>query len=98
MDIYSNDELISEDLLFTDQVPYMPLNSGNYLIKVTTANDPENILLEELTFVYSGEYHSLYVTGLADAISPLLVIDNNRTITNLAQLNIIQKCAFICLA
>jgi hypothetical protein len=91
VDIYSNDELISQDLLFTDQVPYMALNTGSYQIKVTTANDPENILLEETTFVYSGEYHSLYVSGLADAISPLLVIDNNRTIKNLAQLNIIQN-------
>ena len=91
VDIYSNEELISEDLLFTDQAPYMALNTGSYLIKVTTANDPENILLEETTFVYSGEYHSLYVTGLADAISPLLLIDNHRTIENLAQLNIIQS-------
>lgn len=91
VDFYVNDQLTAEDLLFTDQTLYLPIEPDEYAIKVTVADDPENILLEDSTFLYSGEYHSLYVTGLAEAINPILITENYRVIANQAQLSIIQS-------
>ncbi|MBT3427165.1 MAG: DUF4397 domain-containing protein [Gammaproteobacteria bacterium] len=91
VDIYLDDQLLAEDLLFTDQTAYLPTEANEYPVKITVADDPENILLEDAVFIFSGEYHSLYVTGLADAINPILLTENYRIISRQAQLSIIQS-------
>lgn len=91
VDFYIDDQLYAEDSLFSDQSPYLSLEANEYPIKVTVADAPESILLEDSIFIYSGEYHSLYVTGLAEEIDPILISENYRTIANQAQLSIIQS-------
>ena len=47
VDFYIDDQLYAEDSLFSDQSPYLSLEANEYPIKVTVADAPESILLED---------------------------------------------------
>ena len=75
VDVYANDTLIFNDLVFGETTPYLPLPEGRYKIDVYVAgaiNDP--ILSNNLTN-NEGAYLTIGLTGTLDDLGMVGIVD-----------------------
>jgi hypothetical protein len=64
VDIYLDEELAAEDLLFGDIREFNLIDPGSYSVKVTTANSIEDVLAEGTITSLAGVFHTVLVSGL----------------------------------
>ena len=59
VDIYLDEELNGEDMLFGDVSEINPIDPDSYSVKVTTANSIEDVLAEDTFTSIPGVFHTL---------------------------------------
>lgn len=78
VDIYINDELVGEDLLFGDLTDYRATPSGSNTVRITTANDPSDVLSRAPFELNVGQARSTIAVGLDDDTNTLIATENVR--------------------
>ncbi len=84
IDIYLDDQLVVEDLLFGDRGDYNLMDPGSYDIRITTANIDTEIIVEDTLIVENGEFESVIAVGIGDATGFLTTRDDFRRIATRA--------------
>ncbi|MFP6808550.1 MAG: DUF4397 domain-containing protein [Pseudomonadales bacterium] len=89
------DTLIAEDINFGDIQNYIQLPPGEYAVKVTTANDADDIIAEAGFFAAIGEYHTIFTTGLATTNTLAISSDDLRRISSRAAVTFTHAAAIV---
>ncbi len=84
IDIYLDDVLVAEDLIFGDMGDYTLTDPGSYDIKITTANIITDIIAEDTLVVDNGQFESVIAVGIEDATGFLNSHDDFRRIATRA--------------
>ena len=88
VDIYFDDDLIGEDLLFGDISGFEHVEDGIYAVKVTTANSVDDVLAEGTYTTAPGEFQTIITMGTDGARSTVTTNDDFRRITDRATMAI----------
>ena len=82
--------LVAEDLLFSDTSSYFNSGTGSVIFTATTANNPDAVLHSNAFTLEKNQHHMLAVTGLADAISAAIAIEEYRPVATESRLSILH--------
>ncbi len=82
--------LVAEDLLFSDTSSYFNSATGSVIFTATTANNPDAVLHSNAFTLEKNQHHMLAVTGLADAISAAIAIEEYRPVATESRLSILH--------
>ncbi len=88
VDIYLDEELIGEDMLFGDISGFDDIDPGTYTLVVTTANSVEDVITEDTFTAVSGEFQTIVTAGIEGERSIITTIDDFRRVTDRATLAI----------
>lgn len=80
VDIYLDDVLRAEDLLFGDVGDYIELAGGSYTYKLTTADLIDDVIIESPITVSNGEFGTVTATGVDESNTRLVTIDDLRRV------------------
>jgi Domain of unknown function (DUF4397) len=82
IDMYLDDTLLAEDLLFGDVGSYQNLDEGDYEVTVTTANSVDDVIAVRPVSIVSGEFHTVIATGVGDLNGTLNSRDDLRRVAS----------------
>lgn len=82
VDIFLDDVLTGADLLFGDVENYVVMPPGEYTLKVTTANDANDVIAELPGMINNGEFHTVIAAGQADAYTIMNTQDDLRRVAS----------------
>ena len=90
VDIYLDDVLRAEDLLFGDVGDYIELAGGTYTYKLTTADLIDDVIIEAPITVGNGEFQTVTATGVDESNATLFTLDDLRRVTTRAALSTVH--------
>lgn len=86
IDMYLDDALMAEDLLFGDVGNYQNLDAGDFTVIVTTANSINDVIAETSVTITNGEYQTVIATGVGELNSTLYSQDDLRRVASKASI------------
>lgn len=92
VDVIVNDNFAApliEDLVFPSFTGYVEIPTGAYNVKVTEANNPGTVYINEDLTLASDEY-SVYAVGFEANIAASLLVDDNRDVATEARVRIVH--------
>jgi hypothetical protein len=93
VDVVVNDNFASpalEDVPFPAVSGYLAVPPGTYNVKVTPANTPGVIVIDADVSLAAGKRYSVYATGPLAAITPYVLIDDDRRVSTAAKVRIVH--------
>jgi trimeric autotransporter adhesin len=95
VDIYVNgtpgtDDPAVRNLAFTQNTGYIPLPTGNYNFKVTPSGLPAPIVIDANAAIDGNTDYSIFATGFLADISPLVLVDDNTSLSNAARVRFVH--------
>ncbi len=79
-----------EDFAFTQIAGYVPVDGGDYNVKVTVANDPGVIAIDADVSLAAGEFYDVLAIGPLASIAPLVLADDPRPVGTYAKVRIVH--------
>ena len=88
LDFYIDDELVAEDLLFTDVSDYEIYDFATVTVTATVADDPENVVAETEHSLFGGAFQTAFAVGLDATTAVIVEGDDRREIAGRARLDV----------
>ena len=93
VDVVVNDDFAApliEDFDYTQVVGYVPVDAGDYNLKVTPANDAGTIAIDADVSLAAGQFYDVLAIGTFAAIQPLVLNDDPRPVGTYAKVRIVH--------
>lgn len=93
VDIVVNDNFVTplvEDFAYTQIAGYVPVDAGDYNLKVTVANDPGIIAIDADVSLAAGQAYDVLAIGPLASIAPLVLNDDPRPVNTYAKVRIVH--------
>jgi hypothetical protein len=91
VDVYLDNVLQAEDLLFGDVGDYIELAGREYEYKLTTANVIDEVIVESSVTLINGIFQTIAATGIDETNATLFTVDDLRRVANRATFSTVHS-------